>query len=343
MPRPKWRRIGLSLIAFGETAKERLEWRSQNNSVPSIAGMRSAPRELPTSVPCAKAACHPPNFAPPMVFSPRSTFRHPRSAAEGYLTADPAAPLERAAVIQLASVLGLDDRAFVIGGQALNLWAERYARTLPELAQFGPFTSKDIDYYGHRAAAEKLARALGGEVLVPEAGDHTPNQAVVVAEIGGRKVAVDFLAHVIGVQAPQLEKAAVEIVVPIKQAGFADELVIPIMHPLHCLQSRVANVITLGRTDPVAMRQLAAAPHVLRAYIEESLESGEAAEARAVLKALYRYLTSDVTGRACRKLPMIDPATIITGFIDDTRLDWRFRWFNLRSMRRKLHRKSIDA
>jgi hypothetical protein len=77
------------------------------------------------------------------------------------LSAERPQPLARATVIKLASVLSLEDNAFIVGGQALNLWAERYAATRADLLSFGPFTSKDLDYFGHRAAAEKLAAALG--------------------------------------------------------------------------------------------------------------------------------------------------------------------------------------
>jgi hypothetical protein len=49
-------------------------------------------------------------------------------------------------VYRLASILTLSDGAFIVGGQALNIWAERYS-AVAELADFGPYTSKDIDYF----------------------------------------------------------------------------------------------------------------------------------------------------------------------------------------------------
>lgn len=70
-------------------------------------------------------------------------------------------------VYDLAQILQLDaDHAFIIGGQALNLWAERYS-DVPELSDYGPYTSKDLDYFGYFKAAEKLADALNGSVRVP--------------------------------------------------------------------------------------------------------------------------------------------------------------------------------
>jgi len=244
-------------------------------------------------------------------------------------------PLPRGTVIRLASVLGLEDKAFIVGGQALNLWAERYAASHPDLAAYGPFTSKDLDYFGHRAAADKLAHALGGEVRHPGLDDNTPNSALVTATIDGKELAIDFVADVIGVKARSLERKAVELIVPVRSGGI-DELAVPVMHPLHCLQSRIANVARLDRRDALALRQLAAAPIVLQAYIDEMLQIGDVGEATDTLQELFEYLRSDLVGRGCADLPMRDPATILAAFQLDRRLDVRFRWFNLRSMRRTL-------
>ena len=40
--------------------------------------------------------------------------------------------------IDLASILTLEDGAFVVGEQALNLWAEYYARRTDELERYRP-------------------------------------------------------------------------------------------------------------------------------------------------------------------------------------------------------------
>ena len=74
--------------------------------------------------------------------------------------------LDPGIVYDLAGILQLSDKAFIVGGQALNLWAERYSE-VPELAAYGPYTSKDIDYFGRREAARKLADALGGTLRIP--------------------------------------------------------------------------------------------------------------------------------------------------------------------------------
>lgn len=227
---------------------------------------------------------------------------------------------------------------FIIGGQALNLWAERYAH-VRELASFGPYTSKDLDYFGHRDAAEKLARHLGGRLRIPEPGNVTPQSAILVARVAGREVEIDFLAHVLGVRPKALEASAVEIIVPVRSGDEQGALALPVMHPLHCFQSRVANVIQLRRKDDVSRRQLGAAPIVIREYTSEMLALGEKDEATRTLQRLFEYLRSDINGRVAHRYMDSDPAGVIDHFATDERIDVRYRQHNILAMQEALRRK----
>lgn len=72
----------------------------------------------------------------------------------------------------------LDDQPVMVGGQAVNLWAERY---LPfaanDLAEFELFVSKDLDLVGGLKPIETLCKRLGkfkmGEPRGPVAGQGT--------------------------------------------------------------------------------------------------------------------------------------------------------------------------
>jgi hypothetical protein len=144
-------------------------------------------------------------------------------------------------VLSLASIIGLKDGAFIVGGQASNLWAERYSGRFPELEAYGPFTSKDIDYFGHRQAAKKLADALGGEVRYPTMDDETPNTALVQATINGRLVVIDFISKVLGIaRTDHLKRNVVEITARVREVDGPPRgsIAIPVMHPLHCLRAR---------------------------------------------------------------------------------------------------------
>lgn len=218
-----------------------------------------------------------------------------------------------------------------MGGQALNLWAEYYSERAKELLEFRPYTSKDIDYFGQRDVAKKLADALGGTVKVPNPDNTTFQTAIVYATIGGFAIDIDFLSHVKGVQRG-LEQGVVDLVLPYDHEGVQGEVALRLMHPLHCLQSRVANVTDLGRDDGTSRRQLAAAPIVLREYIAESLTDGEEREAIEVLQALFKYLRSDINGRNAHRVLRHDPVDILKHFIADGRLDARWRERSLSGM-----------
>lgn len=249
-----------------------------------------------------------------------------------------ATPLPRRAVLDIAKILEGDNRAFVVGGQALNLWAEYYAPGAAELLEFRPYTSKDIDYFGQKEVARKLAEGLGGTVKVPDANDTTFQTALVEATVDGIEIGIDFLSHVKGVQRG-LEEGVSDLIIPYMHGAVETELAIRLMHPLHCLQSRVANVLELDRKDGTSQRQLAAAPIVLREYINEALSDGEEREAIDIFQALFRYLQTDINGRKAHHILPSDPVDIFRHFSGDDRLDVRWREKSLVSMIRQLEEK----
>lgn len=246
--------------------------------------------------------------------------------------------LDPAVVRAITAHLSLTDKAFLVGGQALNFWAEYYSRA-PELVEYAPYTSKDIDYFGRRKAAQKLADALGGRAIFPDPDYQTPQTAIVKATFAGHDLVIDFLDFVIGVKSDSLERQAVEIVVPIRAGEEQGELRIPVMHPLHCLQSRAANVMTLRRTDDATMRQLGAAPIILREYVADLLADGDVQEAQATLQALFQYLRSDTHGREVHQHSRRDPLLVIEAFADDERFPELYRQHNIRSMLNELARR----
>ncbi|AOF96934.1 hypothetical protein [Sphingobium sp. RAC03] len=186
--------------------------------------------------------------------------------------------------------------------------------------------------------AEKLAAGLAGSIDVRSPDDTTFQTAIVHATVQGIDIEIDFLSHVKGVQRG-LEAGVVDLILPYDHEGKETELAIRLMHPLHCLQSRVANVIDLGRTDGTSRRQLAAAPIVLREYIAQSLADGEKREAIDILRALFEYLRSDINGRKAHGILRYDPIEILRHFLDDERLDARWREKSLAGMIAKLEGK----
>lgn len=211
------------------------------------------------------------------------------------------------------------------------MWAEYYAENAPELHAFRPFTSKDIDYFGQKEVAMKLANALNGKLRLPDINDATFQTAAVEAEVNGVHVEIDFLNHVLGISRG-IEAGVVDLVIPYTRGGTRATVTVRLMHPLHCLQSRVANIIKLRRTDEIARRQAEAAPIVLRAFIADALADGDQRAATDTLQALFKYLRRDYYGRDAHKILSNDPIEIFHHFANDERIDARYRSHNIVSM-----------
>lgn len=242
------------------------------------------------------------------------------------------------AVIDIARILGDDERAFIVGGQALNLWAEYYAARAAELNEFRPFTSKDLDYFGQRDVAQKLADGLGGSIRFPDADNATFQTALVTANIRGIEIGIDFLSYILGVRRG-LEEGVVDLTIPYRIGEDSGEIAVRLMHPLHCFQSRMANIIKLHRADDTARRQAEAAPIVLREFIAEALEDGDVRAATDTFQALFKYLRRDIYGRQSHKYLRHDPLNIFRHFLHDPRLDERYRTLSLAVMVAQLERR----
>ncbi len=231
-------------------------------------------------------------------------------------------PLDPDIADRIVGAVEDDERAFVVGGQAINFWARRYGID-KSLMGAGPMISKDIDFFGGIRSADRLSARLHGKVCRPGPDDHTPNSAVVEAEIGGEVVHIDFLDHVSGVSDAEIRKRVVEVVMP--SLDQSRTITLSLMHPLHCLQSRLANFYRHGRDDEIALRQIEAAPLILEAFIDEMLGTDGVAEAQATLSGLFKWLRSDEFGRKSDQICRPDPLDILQRFAGDTRLDQRYR------------------
>ena len=135
-----------------------------------------------------------------------------------------------------------DDDTVLIGGQALNIWAEYYFKSDPSLATQPPFFSNDIDFLGDKQAASTLHSAWKGTLYLPGMDNHTPMTAKLNLTLeDGRPVNVDFLGVMMGVDNYHVRKAALRIHTP------SSEKPILVLHPAHCLASRIYN--TYGILD----------------------------------------------------------------------------------------------
>jgi len=245
-------------------------------------------------------------------------------------------------VIQIASKLAVDDATFMIGGQATNLWVWFYKPREPKLQTDTPLTSQDVDYFGTREVAKAFAEAIGGTLAVPTM-DHmnTVNTAIVHATINGKAVIIDFLHSILGVQQSELRRGVSSIAVEADLDGKTVTAQISVLHPVLCLKSRVANMLSpaLKRRDNFAWAQLHAAVIVVQRHIEEELANKNWDEVKECLRAIFVYLRSDEFGKNVDKELNVDILEILRTFQKNTRIERRYRVFQLKQMITKIEKK----
>ena len=98
----------------------------------------------------------------------------------------------------------------LIGGQAVNYWAELYSDEEPGLLKWQPFTSEDIDFQGDRKDAQAIASHLGRTPLYPRPVEMTALAGMIPLHLGGFRSQIEVVRSVPGVPAILLQKAALE-------------------------------------------------------------------------------------------------------------------------------------
>src|SRR5579863_4032590 len=86
----------------------------------------------------------------------------------------------------------------LIGGQAVNYWAERYLRVETELAKWQPFTSEDIDFKGNRDDVGRIARQLELSPKYPGKVEMTALSGFIPFQIGGLQSTIEVVRRVPG-------------------------------------------------------------------------------------------------------------------------------------------------
>ena len=129
--------------------------------------------------------------------------------------------------------------AIIIGGQAVNLWAEHYQSESPPWKELRPYTSFDLDVLGNRTDVLRCGQALDAEPFFPLPSENTVNSGKLVTKIEDSDFEIDFLHSPTGLSPAEVIELARIITfetVPLK-----------VLHPLHCVESKTVNLATLSQ------------------------------------------------------------------------------------------------
>jgi len=176
----------------------------------------------------------------------------------------------------LGQLGGVSPEVVLVGGQALAFWAHYYRARLP--ADLTPYVTLDVDFLGTSAHAKAFADGVpGARLYVPSLDDHTPSSGRVVARnVLGRTLEVDFLHSLAGLSEGDVRRNAIEI------KDLQGKLLVRVMHPLYCLESRIKNLVLLpSKRDRFGVAQAQLAVRVVRSHIRRVLQ-----EANGVRKGL---------------------------------------------------------
>lgn len=97
----------------------------------------------------------------------------------------------------------------LIGGQAVNYWAECYFAKEPELRKHAPFTSGDIDFRGNRDDVQIIAGQLKLPAVFPDKVSMTALAGAIPFQIGKQSSNIEIVRLIPGVSVTTVDAMAV--------------------------------------------------------------------------------------------------------------------------------------
>ena len=153
----------------------------------------------------------------------------------------------------------------LIGGQAVYFWASLYIREEQALAQWRPFTSKDIDFQGGRFNLIRFAKQMGVVPRFPHKKEMTAWAGAAVVPVAGGTTSVDFLRSMPGVKPNEANRFAVERAHRGRQLRVLDPISL-----LSCKATLALKVNQEGRRDAEHARIMI---YCVRAFLREILRA----------------------------------------------------------------------
>jgi hypothetical protein len=187
----------------------------------------------------------------------------------------------------------------LIGGQAVNYWAELYSNEEPGLIKWRPFASEDIDFQGTRQDVHAIASQLGRVALFPRPVEMTALAGMIQLQLGDLKSQIEIIRSVPGVPATLLQETALE--------ATWEQHRIRIIDPISLLCAKAHLALKLAQEERRDGEHLAIMVLCVRAFLRSALGKveGQTMPVRGWLAAAERVLaiSESATGaKAARRL-----------------------------------------
>lgn len=186
-------------------------------------------------------------------------------------------------IIDLLLVLEkLDTDYVIVGGQAINLWANLYSSQSNEWQIYQPFSSEDLDIFGSRLDAFNLSQALNCELYLAKDFDSTPNVGVIIEK--SKRFRIDILATVYGLSDGEISSTAVNWEGTIQSHRFN----LRILNPILCLESKLKCLRGLPQAGRQDLKHSKISVLIVHSFLSESIENYHS---RMVLNMTERILS----------------------------------------------------
>jgi hypothetical protein len=222
---------------------------------------------------------------------------------------------------QFSEVLGIRDTAgqpyLLIGGQAVNYWAERYLAAEPQLKSLQPFTSEDIDFKGGSADVQHIARQLKLTPGYPSKVEMTALAGTIPFQIDGMKSNIEVVRRIPGVSG-SVDALAV-------QAEWNGKT-IRVLDPISLLASKLELVASVPQEKRQDVPHLKILVPCVRAFLNEFLQQVDRKEipakhwlgaANQVLKLTTQHRARKIADKHQIHWPEILPLTAIAKSQDE--------------------------
>ena len=166
----------------------------------------------------------------------------------------------------------------------MSYWAETYLQKEPELSEWLPFTSKDIDFQGNRADVLRIAKELGVRALLPASREMTALAGIIPFRVGDLRTSVEVVRFFPGMPRANVEQWALTATRGSKE--------IRVLNPISLLGSKLHLALKVEQRERRDVEHLRIMLLCVRAFLRETLRGMEAGTllARGWLGAVERVL-----------------------------------------------------
>lgn len=209
--------------------------------------------------------------------------------------------------------------AVIVGGQAVNFWAEVFQAEEPEILQYRPFTSRDLDL--HRLVPE-AARMLATQALETEKEQNPFGKAFTIVSHtfrieteAGRTLMIDSLKMVNGLTPREVKLGTV--------TAEYHKVIVRVLNPIVCFKSKIHNLRNLPQQDRQDEKHVRLLMPCCRAFVRRLLQEAQGSgNYRQVLNALEQVIkvtSSSATQLVAQSLGMALLQTVPLDEISDNK------------------------